>query len=63
MSKITIQICPVLKEKLGWEKISIAAENVNEALGKLENEFGEKIREQIYEKGEMKNGKYKRNEN
>jgi len=54
MSQITVQMYATLREKVGKGKISIDAKNVKDALEKLENEFGDRFREQLYEKEEIK---------
>lgn len=55
MSQIKIQLYSTLREKVGKGKISIDAKNIKDALKKLENKFGDKFREELYEKGVVKN--------
>lgn len=55
MSQIKVQLYSTLREKVGKGKISIDARNIKDALKKLENKFGDKFREELYEKGVVKN--------
>jgi len=55
MSQIKVQLYSTLREKVGKGKISIDARNIKDALKKLENKFGDKFREELYEKGRIKN--------
>ena len=54
MSQIKVQLYSALREKVGKGKISIDARNIKDALKKLENKFGDKFREELYEKGRIK---------
>ena len=54
MSQIKVQLYSTLREKVGKGKISIDARNIKDALKKLENKFGDKFREELYEKGRIK---------
>lgn len=54
MSQIKVQLYSILREKVGKGKISIDARNIKDALKKLENKFGDKFREELYEKGRIK---------
>ena len=54
MSQIKVQLYSTLREKVGQGKISIDARNIKDALKKLENKFGDKFREELYEKGRIK---------
>ena len=54
MSQIEVHLFSTLREKVGKGKISIDARNIKDALRKLENKFGDKFREELYEKGRIK---------
>jgi MoaD family protein len=54
MSQVEVNLFSALKEKVGKGKVSVDARNIKDALEKLENKFGDKFREQLYEKGAIK---------
>ena len=55
MSKIKVQLYSALREKVGMGKFSIDAINFKYAFKKFDNKFGDKFREELYEKGRIKN--------
>jgi len=55
VSQITVQMYATLRERVGKRKVSIDADNVKDALEGLGKELGNEFREQLYEKGEIKN--------
>ena len=55
MPKITVRMYTTLKEKLGTGGVDLIAKNVEDALRQLNEKFGEKFRQTLYEP----NGKIK----
>ncbi len=54
MSQITVQMYATLRERVGKRKVSIDADNVKDALEGLGKELGDRFREQLFEKGNIK---------
>ena len=57
MAAITVQFYTLWKQFLGFDKVEIKAENLEDALNQIDNKYGTTLREKLQARGTKVNGK------